>query len=84
VAGRGAAVILLHGIGDSSATWEHVIAELAGNHLVIAPDLLGHGRSDKPRADYSVAVYANGLRDLIGVLGVDQASLIGHSLAWAP
>jgi pimeloyl-ACP methyl ester carboxylesterase len=83
VAGHGAAVILLHGIGDSSATWEHIIPELAGNHLVIAPDLLGHGRSDKPRADYSVAAYANGLRDLLDVLGLDRASLIGHSLGGA-
>ena len=47
---------------------------------MIAPDLLGHGRSDKPRADYSVAAYANGMRDLISVLGVDRATVVGHSL----
>jgi pimeloyl-ACP methyl ester carboxylesterase len=47
---------------------------------VIAPDLLGHGRSDKPRGDYSVAAYANGMRDLISVLGVDRVSVVGHSL----
>ena len=39
-------------------------------HTVIAPDLLGHGRSDKPRGDYSVAAYANGMRDLSRVLGL--------------
>jgi pimeloyl-ACP methyl ester carboxylesterase len=80
VAGAGPAVVLLHGIGDSSATWRHVIPALARRYLVIAPDLLGHGRSDKPRADYSLAAYANGVRDLLGVLGVQRASLIGHSL----
>ncbi|GAA1858406.1 alpha/beta hydrolase [Pseudonocardia ailaonensis] len=80
VAGAGPAVVLVHGIGDSSVTWEPVIAGLARNHLVIAPDLLGHGRSDKPRADYSVAAYANGVRDLLGVLGVTRATLVGHSL----
>jgi pimeloyl-ACP methyl ester carboxylesterase len=73
-------VVLVHGIGDSSATWEPVMAALGRRHLVIAPDLLGHGSSDKPRADYSVAAYANGIRDLLGVLDVERATLVGHSL----
>jgi pimeloyl-ACP methyl ester carboxylesterase len=79
-AGSGPPIVLIHGIGDSSATWEPVLAALARRHLVIAPDLLGHGNSDKPRADYSVAAYANGVRDLLGVLGVERATLVGHSL----
>lgn len=80
VAGAGSPVVLVHGIGDSSATWEAVFPALARRHLVIAPDLLGHGHSDKPRADYSVAGYANGIRDLLGVLGIPRATLVGHSL----
>ncbi|WTX99029.1 alpha/beta hydrolase [Streptomyces sp. NBC_01420] len=80
IAGHGPAILLIHGIGGSSATWEHLIPVLARTHTVIAPDLLGHGASDKPRADYSVAAYANGIRDLLGVLGIDHATLIGHSL----
>ncbi|QMU77072.1 alpha/beta hydrolase [Streptacidiphilus sp. PB12-B1b] len=79
IAGSGPALVLIHGIGDSSATWARLIPALARHHTVIAPDLLGHGASDKPRADYSVAAYANGLRDLLSVLGVDQATLVGHS-----
>ncbi|MGD9526527.1 alpha/beta fold hydrolase [Pseudonocardia sp.] len=78
--GAGPAMVLIHGIGDSSATWDPVLPALARRHLVIAPDLLGHGRSDKPRADYSVAAYANGVRDLLGVLGIQRATLVGHSL----
>src|SRR5262245_48340381 len=78
--GRGPAVLLIHGIGDSSDTWSDLIPRLARDHTVIAPDLLGHGRSDKPRADYSVAAYANGMRDLISVLGVDRVTVVGHSL----
>ena len=80
IAGSGPAVLLIHGIGDSSATWADLIPGLARNHTVIAPDLLGHGASDKPRADYSVAAYANGMRDLLGVLDIERATLIGHSL----
>jgi len=80
IAGAGPPVLLIHGIGDSSATWKDIIPDLARNHLVIAPDLLGHGDSDKPRADYSVAAYANGMRDLLGVLGIDSVTLVGHSL----
>jgi pimeloyl-ACP methyl ester carboxylesterase len=78
--GRGPAVLLIHGIGDRHDTWRPLIAELARNHTVIAPDLLGHGRSDKPRADYSVPAYANGMRDLLTVLGIDRATIVGHSL----
>ncbi|GAA3182306.1 hypothetical protein GCM10020255_076930 [Rhodococcus baikonurensis] len=41
---------------------------------------MGHGRSDKPRADYSVAAYANGMRDLLSTLGIEHVTVIGHSL----
>lgn len=80
VSGDGPPLLLIHGIGDSSEAWREVIPMLARNHLVIAPDLLGHGTSDKPRADYSVAAYANGMRDLLTVLGIDRVTLVGHSL----
>ncbi|MFC8360020.1 alpha/beta fold hydrolase [Streptomyces griseorubiginosus] len=80
MAGDGPALVLVHGIGDSSATWADLIPPLARTHTVIAPDLLGHGDSDKPRADYSVAAYANGVRDLLTTLGVESATLVGHSL----
>ncbi|MFF4693829.1 alpha/beta fold hydrolase [Streptomyces sp. NPDC001307] len=80
MAGKGPAVLLIHGIGDSSDTWADLIPELARHYTVIAPDLLGHGSSDKPRGDYSVPAYANGMRDLLGVLGIDKVTLVGHSL----
>lgn len=80
VAGSGPPLVLVHGIGDSSATWEQVIPLLARDHLVLAPDLLGHGASDKPRADYSVGGFANGVRDLLALLDVPAATVVGHSL----
>jgi len=78
--GQGPALLLIHGIGDSADTWRDVIPSLAQRYTVIAPDLLGHGRSDKPRGDYSIAAYANAMRDLISVLGVDRVTVVGHSL----
>jgi pimeloyl-ACP methyl ester carboxylesterase len=80
LAGSGPALLLLHGIGDSSESWAPLMPALAERYTVVAPDLLGHGASDKPRADYSVAAYANGMRDLLDVLGIDQVTVVGHSL----
>lgn len=78
--GDGPPLLLLHGIGDSSEGWRPLMPRLAERYTVIAPDLLGHGESDKPRADYSVAAYANGMRDLLEVLGIDRVTVVGHSL----
>lgn len=80
IAGSGPAILLIHGIGDNSTTWSIVQAKLAQRFTVIAPDLLGHGLSDKPRADYSIAAYANGMRDLLSALDIEQVTIIGHSL----
>jgi pimeloyl-ACP methyl ester carboxylesterase len=78
--GKGPALLLIHGIGDSSDTFRELIPILARDYTVIAPDLLGHGRSDKPRADYSVAGYANAMRDLLSVIGIERVTVVGHSL----
>jgi pimeloyl-ACP methyl ester carboxylesterase len=80
IAGSGPVILLIHGIGDNSTTWEMVQARLAQRFTVIAVDLLGHGQSDKPRADYSTAAYANGMRDLLSVLDIERVTVVGHSL----
>ncbi|WP_343601943.1 alpha/beta hydrolase [Mycobacterium sp.] len=80
IAGSGPVILLIHGIGDNSTTWDAVQATLAQRFTVIAVDLLGHGQSDKPRADYSVAAYANGMRDLLSVLDIERVTVVGHSL----
>ena len=77
--GQGPALLLLHGLGCDHTTWQPVVAALSRHYTVIAPDLLGHGLSDKPRADYSLGGYANGMRDLLTVLGIDTVTVVGHS-----
>jgi pimeloyl-ACP methyl ester carboxylesterase len=78
--GEGPLLVLLHGIASTADTWSPVIAGLAAHHTVIAPDLLGHGQSAKPRGDYSLGAYASGVRDLIAALGYEGATVVGHSL----
>jgi pimeloyl-ACP methyl ester carboxylesterase len=78
--GEGPALVLIHGITATSRTWREVLPRLAEHHTVLAPDLLGHGESAKPRGDYSLGAYASGVRDLMTALGIDKASVIGHSL----
>src|SRR2546423_5269436 len=79
-AGWGPVVVLIHGITGSSLTWEEVIEPLAEHYTVVAPDLLGHGESAKPRGDYSLGAYASGVRDLLQAIGHDRATVVGHSL----
>ncbi len=79
-AGSGPLLLLVHGIGGSSATWQQVLPRLAERYSVVAPDLLGHGSSAKPRADYSLGAHASTIRDLLGVLGYERGTIVGHSL----
>ncbi|HZN14290.1 MAG TPA: alpha/beta fold hydrolase [Acidimicrobiales bacterium] len=79
-AGDGSAILLIHGIAGSSTTWARALPLLANNHSVVAPDLLGHGESAKPRGDYSLGAYASGIRDLMTALGHERATIVGHSL----
>lgn len=78
--GQGEVVLLLHGMAGSSATWRSVIGPLSRKYRVIAPDLIGHGQSAKPRSDYSLGAFAVFLRDLLDELGVTSATIVGHSL----
>ena len=79
-AGEGPVIVMVHGITSTSATWSNVLPYLAEHFTVIAPDLLGHGESAKPRGDYSLGAYASGIRDLLVALGHERATFVGHSL----
>ncbi|MGN6169925.1 MAG: alpha/beta fold hydrolase, partial [Solirubrobacteraceae bacterium] len=80
LAGEGPAIVLIHGITSSSESWETVARKLARRHTVLAPDLIGHGQSAKPRGDYSMGAFASGLRDVMVALGIGSATIVGHSL----
>src|SRR3954452_10718463 len=76
----GPVLVLLHGLLGSGASFGPALDELARTHRVLAPDLLGHGASEKPTGDYSLGSLATLVRDLLVVLDVDSATVVGHSL----
>ncbi|HLA31157.1 MAG TPA: alpha/beta fold hydrolase, partial [Pseudomonas sp.] len=78
--GRGAPVLLVHGLGSSTLDWEYQIPDLAAHYRVIALDLRGHGRSDKPRERYSMAGFAADVAALIKHLQLHQVHLVGISM----
>jgi pimeloyl-ACP methyl ester carboxylesterase len=80
LAGKGPPIILIHGVTSSSANWQVVAPMLARHHTVLAPDLIGHGQSAKPRGDYSMGAFASGVRDLAVALAIGPATVVGHSL----
>src|SRR4051794_26084081 len=80
-AGSGPPVVLIHGMVNSSRHWHDVAMRLArGGYTVVAPDLIGHGDSATPRGDYSIGAHAAVIRDLLALIGVERATIVGHSL----
>lgn len=80
-AGKGAPVILLHGLGASSYSWRFTVAELAKRFEVFAPDLPGFGRTDKPMDfDYSIAGLHRWVAAFMDRLGIEKARFAGNSM----
>ncbi|MEK6407792.1 MAG: alpha/beta hydrolase [Acidobacteriota bacterium] len=79
-AGSGPVVILLHGLGGSTANWAPTIAPLAQKYRVIVPDQIGFGKSDKPMLNYRVGTLVDFLDGFYKQVGIQKASLVGNSL----
>ena len=75
----GPVLLLLHGIAGSSLTWIPAMRLLDSDYTVLAPDFLGHGASEKPLGDYSLGNLATVMRDLLSLLGIDRATVVGQS-----
>jgi 4,5:9,10-diseco-3-hydroxy-5,9,17-trioxoandrosta-1(10),2-diene-4-oate hydrolase len=78
-AGEGKPVVLIHGIGSSSQIWARNLDPLSQNHRVYALDMIGFGRSEKPKPAYGIADHVNCLRNFMNHLQIEKASLVGHS-----
>lgn len=73
-------LVLLHGWAASHGFWKYCFSAFAPRWRVIAPDLVGFGRSEKPRRDYTVEGYADWLGKFLDALKLDRVTLVGHSM----
>src|SRR5262252_2380232 len=79
-AGRGAPVVLLHGLGGDGSRWGPNIEPLSRDFHVFALDEIGFGQSDKPLANYHTGMLAEFLVDFLKAANVGRASLVGNSM----
>ncbi|RAO77535.1 alpha/beta fold hydrolase [Dyella jiangningensis] len=80
VGGKGPAVVLLHGFGDTGDMWAPLAADLARNHTVVVPDLRGMGLSSHPESGYDKRTQAADIRSVLTRLGIDHATVVGHDI----
>jgi len=82
VSGQGPAIVFLHGLMGSHRYWENIISSIGPNHMSIAPDLLGFGKSPKPQTDYSVQDHLQSIEKTISkyISNGQQIYLVGHSM----
>ncbi len=80
--GEGPPLVLIHGAGAlaADAEWKANLEPLARYHRVYVPDLVGYGKSDKPKINYSLRLFNTFFEDLLAALELKRASFIGHSL----
>ena len=76
----GPAVILLHGLADSSFSFSRILPGLSGRYRALAPDQRGHGDSDRPADGYHPRGMAEDVLALMDALAIDRAVLLGHSM----
>lgn len=80
VGGKGPAVVLLHGFGDTGDMWEPLAANLVRDHTVVVPDLRGLGLSSRPESGYDKKNQAEDIRGVLTQLGIDHAMVVGHDI----
>ncbi|HKF43314.1 MAG TPA: alpha/beta hydrolase [Thermoanaerobaculia bacterium] len=79
-AGRGPAVLLIHGYAETSRMWRPLIPKLAANSLVVAPDLPGIGDSAIPADGLDMKSAATRIHELVRKLGIEKARVVGHDI----
>ena len=76
-------LLLVHGFAADGRWWDRVVPRLARRFRVVRIDLLGHGRSEKPRDGYAMAAQADLVAGVARRLGIRRAAVAGHSMGGA-
>lgn len=77
---KGPVLVLLHGFTDNARSWSLLLPYLDQGYRIIAPDLRGHGKSSAPECCFALSDMAHDIKLLLDDLGVEKATLVGHSL----
>lgn len=80
IGGKGPAVVLLHGFGDTGDMWAPLATDLARDHTVVVPDLRGMGLSSHPEGGYDKKTQAADIRSVLTQLGIDHSAVVGHDI----
>src|SRR3979490_3457117 len=80
VGGKGPAVVLLHGFGDTGDMWAPVAKALIKDHTVVVPDLRGMGLSSYPDTGYDKKTQAQDIAHVLDTLKIDKADLVTHDI----
>ncbi|MCB0341061.1 MAG: alpha/beta fold hydrolase [Pseudobdellovibrionaceae bacterium] len=78
--GRGEPLVLLHGLGSSHLDWEEQLPLLEQHFTVYALDFRGHGRSPRPDGPYSIPMFAEDVKELMGHEKIESAIFLGISM----
>ena len=78
--GAGPAIVLIHGVLLAKETWDAQAAALARHARVVRIDLRGHGASGVPPGPYLMETLAGDVLDVLDALGIERATIVGHSL----
>jgi pimeloyl-ACP methyl ester carboxylesterase len=80
IGGKGSAVVMLHGFGDTGDMWAPIAPILAHDHTVVVPDLRGMGLSSHPEGGYDKKTQARDIAQVLDKLNVQQAALVTHDI----
>lgn len=78
-AADGVPIVLIHGLGDSSRSYEPVLTHLPEDVRALVPSLRGHGDADRPEQGYTPVDFAGDMAALLNVAEVESAVFVGHS-----
>ena len=80
LSGEGDSLVLIHGFTDNSSMWHNQAPVFSERFQVLTYDVRGHGGTKTPEGDFSMKIFADDLRALLGAPGIERACVLGYSM----